>query len=169
MATWVDQKNAIVADAVYCDNVLAAKNVSVTLPEITFTTAEISAMGTVELPLVGLIDAMEASITKVGADLGLISMLTPEKHNYEIRYVQNSIGATGNATPEGCKAFLTAIPKSIPGIGVEVGSASENELTLAVTRYQLYVNGEELLCIDKLNSICRIKGKDYFADIAQYL
>lgn len=169
MGTWVDQKNAIVADTVYCDNTLAAKNVSVTLPEITFSTAEISAMGTIELPLVGLIDAMEASITKVGTDLGLIKMLTPEKHSIEVRYVQNNISADGTSTPEGCKAFLTGVPKSIPGISIEVGSASENEVSIAVTRYQLFANGEELLCIDKLNSICRINGKDYFADIAQYL
>lgn len=169
MGTWVDQKNAVVADTVYCDNMLAAKNVSVSLPEITFSTAEINAMGTIELPLVGLIDAMEASITKVGTDLGLIKMLTPEKHSIEVRFVQNSISADGKSMPEGCKTFLTGIPKSIPGVSIEVGNASENEVSLAVTRYQLYVNGEELLCIDKLNSICRINGKDYFADIAQYL
>ena len=44
MGTWVDQKNAVVADTVYCDNVLAAKNVSISLPEVAFSTAEISAM-----------------------------------------------------------------------------------------------------------------------------
>ena len=169
MGTWVDQKNAVVADTVYCDNVLAAKNVSISLPEVAFSTAEISAMGTVELPLVGLIEAMEASVTKIGTDLGLVRMLTPEKHSIEVRFVQNNIGANGASTPEGCKAFLTAVPKSIPGISIEVGSASESEVSLAVTRYQLYVRGEELLCIDKLNSICRINGKDYFAEIAQYL
>lgn len=169
MSNWVDQKNAILADAVYCDNVLVAKNVAVTLPEVTFATAEINAMGTTELPLVGLVEAMEASMTKIGADSQLIAMSTPQRHSYECRFVQNNISADGTATAEGCKAFITGIPKVVPGISLEVGSASENEITLAVTRYQLYVNGEELLCIDKLNSICRIRGKDYYSDIAAYL
>ncbi len=169
MSKWVDQKNAILADTVYCDNELVAKNVALTLPEVTFATAEINAMGTTELPLVGLVEAMEAAMTKIGADSKLVAVSTPERHNYEYRFVQNNIGADGAATAEGCKAFITGIPKVIPGISVEVGSATENEITIAVLRYQLYVNGEELLCIDKLNSICRIRGKDYYADIAAYL
>lgn len=169
MPKWVDQQNAVLADTVYCDNVLAAKNVTVNLPEITFATSEINTMGTTELPLVGLVEAMEATLSKIGADSQLIAMSTPQKHNYECRFVQNSIGADGTATAKGCKAFITGIPKSVPGIAVEVGSATEGEIPIAVTRYQLYVDGEEMLCVDKLNSICRIKGKDYYAEIMAYL
>ena len=69
----------------------------------------------------------------------------------------------------GCKAFITGVPKGVPAVEGEVGSGSEHEIALAVYRYQLYVNGEELLCVDKLNSICRINGKDYFSEIAKHL
>ena len=82
MSKWVDQQNAVLADTVYCDNVLAAKNVTVNLPEITFATSEINTMGTTELPLVGLVEAMEATLSKIGADSQLIAMSTPQKHNY---------------------------------------------------------------------------------------
>ena len=149
---WVDQKNGLVADTVYCDNELVAKDVAFKLPEITFATAESQAMGAMETPLIGLVEAMEATFTKIGTDLGLVKASTPEKHNYEIRYVQNNISGEGGPAVEG-----------------EVGSGSEHEIALAVYRYQLYVNGEELLCVDKLNSICRINGKDYFSEIAKHL
>ena len=149
---WVDQKNGLVADTVYCDNELVAKDVAFKLPEIAFATAESQAMGAMETPLIGLVKAS-----------------TPEKHNYEIRYVQNNISGDGASAPVGCKAFITGVPKGVPAVEGEVGSGSEHEIALAVYRYQLYVNGEELLCVDKLNSICRINGKDYFSEIAKHL
>lgn len=166
---WVDQKNGLVADTVYCDNELVAKDVAFKLPEITFATAESQAMGAMETPLPGLVEAMESTFTKIGTDLGLVKAATPEKHNFEIRFVHNSIAGDGTSTPEGCKAFITGVPKGIPAVEGEVGSGSEHEIAIAVYRYQLYVNGEELLCIDKLNSICRINGKDYFSEIAKHL
>lgn len=169
MATWIDQKNAIVADAVYVDNELAARDVSVSLPEVSFQTADINAMGTMTFPLAGLLDDMEMTVSKAGTDLGLFKMCTPGKHSMEVRYVQNSIAADGTSTPEGCKAFLTVFPKTIPEIAVEVGASGENEVSFTVSRFQLYVNGEEMLCIDRLNSICRIRGTDYYSQIAKYL
>ena len=166
---WVDQKNGLVADTVYCDNELVAKDVAFKLPEITFATAESQAMGAMETPLIGLVEAMEATFTKIGIDLGLVKASTPEKHNYEIRYVQNNISGDGASAPVWCKAFITGVPKGVPAVEGEVGSGSEHEIALAVYRYQLYVNGEELICVDKLNSICRINGKDYFSEIAKHL
>ena len=102
----MDQANAILADTCYCDNVLVAKDVSINLPAVNFLTSEVKAMGSMDVVLVGLLEAMEASITKVGQDEGLSRALTPEKHNYEFRYVQNVTKGDGTAKPEGCKAFF---------------------------------------------------------------
>lgn len=166
---WIDKKNVVLADTVYCDNQLVARDITVSLPEITFSTAEINAMGPLELPIPSSIEAMEATINRDGMDSNAMSMLTPEKHNFEVRYVQNRTTADGTSTPEGCKAFISGIPKKIPGGDITPGSASEREVTLSVIRYQLYVGGEEMFCIDKLNSICRIMGRDYYSSIAQLL
>lgn len=165
----MDQANAILADTCYCNNVLVAKDVAINLPAVNFLTSEVKAMGSMDVVLVGLLEAMEASITKVGQDEGLSRALTPEKHNYEFRYVQNVTKGDGTAKPEGCKAFLTAVPKGIPQTAIEVGSNIESEISLAVSRYQLYVAGEELLCIDRLSQICRIRGVDYYKKIASML
>ena len=164
-----DIKNAVVADTCYCDNKLAAKDVAVTLPSVTFLTTEVNAMGTMSVVLAGLIEDMEAAITKIGIDTGLGKMLTPTKHNFEFRFVQNVLKANGNAEPEGCKAFITGVPKGIPGASIEIGSNIENEIAIGVSRYQLYCGGKEILCIDRLSQICRINGKDYYKNISSLL
>ena len=165
----LDKKNAVLADKCYCDNQLAAEDVSINLPAFKFLTSEVNAMGKMDVVLGGLIEAMEASITKIGIDTGLSKMLTPTKHSFEFRWAQNVLKSDGTTKPEGCKAFLTAVPKGVPATGLEVGNATENEISLAVSRYQLYANGAEILCIDRLSSICRINGVDYYAQIASVL
>ena len=164
-----DKKNAVLADTFYCDNKLAAQDVAITLPAVTFLTTEVNAMGTMAVVLAGLIEDMEATLTKIGIDLGLSQMVTPTKHNFEARWAQNVLKANGSSVPEGCKAFITGVPKGIPGIGVEIGSPSENEIAIGVSRYQLYCGGKELLCIDRLSQICRINGVDYYKNISSLL
>lgn len=169
MAAWQDIKNAVLADTCYCDNKLAAKDVSVTLPAVNFLTSEVKAMGTMEVILPGLIEAMEAAITKIGIDTGLGRMLTPTSHKFEFRWAQNVLKSGGTSAVEGCKAFITGVPKGIPGAAIEIGNGIENEITISATRYQLYCGGKEILCIDRLSQICRINGKDYYKSIASLL
>lgn len=168
MAT-MERKNAVLADKFYVDNVLAAEDVAMTLPAVTFLTSEVQAMGTMDVVLAGIIEAMEMTISKVGLDNGLTRMMTPKKHNYEARWAQNTLKSDGSVAPEGCKAFITGIPKGIPGIGVELAANSENEIAIAVTRYQLYINGSEACCIDRIGGICRINGVDYYSRISSLL
>lgn len=166
---WQDMKNAVLADTCYCDNQLAAKDVSVTLPAVNFLTTEVKAMGSMDVVLAGLMEAMEATITKVGVDTGLGRMSTPTKHSYEFRWAQNVLKADGTTAPEGCKAFITGTPKGFSSIGLEIGSNSENEIAIGCTRYQLFCGGAEILCIDRLSQICRINGVDYYSNIASLL
>lgn len=165
----LDNKNAVLADTCYCDNQLAAKDVSVSLPAVNFLTSEVKAMGTMDVILPGLIEAMEATITKIGIDTGLGRMLTPTKHSYEFRWAQNVLKADGTTAPEGCKAFITGVPKGVPSTGLEVGSNIESEIAIGCTRYQLFCAGKEILCIDRLSQICRINGTDYYKKISSFL
>ena len=71
MGKWQDIKGPVVADTVYSNNVLVARDVSFTLPGIEFLTADVQAMGNMTVPLVGLLENMELAITKVGLDDGL--------------------------------------------------------------------------------------------------
>lgn len=169
MANWLDKKGPVVADTVYADNVLVAQDVSFTLPGVVFATAEIQAMGTMSVPLIGLIENMELAITKVGIDKGFSRMLRLEKQNFEFRWVDNVVKSDGSTNVEGYKAFVRTMPASTPEIGVELGSAQESEVTYNVSRMQIYANGTEILCVDRLSQILRINGKDYMSKIRNLL
>lgn len=169
MGKWLDIKGPVVADTVYADKVLVAKDVSFTLPGIEFITADVQAMGTMTVPLIGLMENLELTVTKIGVDNGLSRLNRLQKQNLEFRWVQSVISSDGSQSTEGCKAFVRTIPSNIPEIGVEVGSATEVETTYNVTRLQIYAAGAELMCVDRLNQILRVNGKDYYKSIDNLL
>lgn len=167
--SWLDIKGAVVADTVYADSQLVAKDVGFSLPGLSLMSADVQAMGTMSVPVVGLLENMELSITKVGVDKGLTRMNRLEKQNFEFRWVQDVVTADGNVKPEGCKAFVRTLPGNFPGLGVEIGSATEGETTYGVTRVQVFVNGEEVMLADRLSQILRVNGKDYMSEIKNLL
>lgn len=169
MGNWLDIKGPVVGSTVYSDNVLVAKDTSFTLPGIEFLTADVQAMGNMSVPLVGLLENLELTITKIGLDIGLKWMNRFEKQNLEFRWVQNVVASDGSQRVEGCKAFVRTMPSAYPETGVETGSAPEGEIKYNVTRIQIYVNGLEYLCVDRLSSILRINGKDYMQPINNLL
>lgn len=166
---WLDLKGPILADTVYCDGALAAKDVTITLPAVTLVTADFKAMGTYTAPMTGQIEAMEASITKIGVDYGLRNIVKLQSKTLEVRWAQDVKYADGSSKTEGCKAFMRCVPKLIPGLSVDPGNLSENEITLAVSRYQLFVAGNEFWLIDQLNTIMRVDGVDYVKDLRSVL
>lgn len=169
MAKWQDIKGGVIADTVYVDKELAAKDVAFTLPGIEFLTADVQAMGNMSVPLIGLLENMELAVTKIGIDQGLSRMNRLEKHNFEFRWVQNVVKSDGSVSVEGCKAFIRTMPGSFPETGVEVGSASEAENTYNVSRMQIYAGGEEIICVDRLSQTLRVDGKDYMKQINNLL
>ena len=169
MANFMDIKGPVVADTVYADKQLVAKDVAFTLPGIVFLTADVKAMGDMTVPLIGLLENMELAITKIGLDKGLSRMNRLEKQNFEFRWVQNVVKADGSQKVEGCKALVRTLPGSTPEMGVEVGSASEHENTYNVTRMVIYVGGVEFLCVDRLASVLRVDGKDYMGQTNKLL
>lgn len=158
---FVDIYGAIVANTAYVNNTLVAKDVEATLPEVTPVAAEVEAMGTMSMPIWQRLENMELTITKIGVDKGLRAMIKPDTMSLEMRFVQNVTDANGVTKQKGCKAFFKGVPTKIPGIAVTVGEGSSNETTFTITRYQLFVDGEELFLIDRLAGIVRIGGTDY--------
>lgn len=165
----LEKKGPIVADSVYANGVLVANDVGFTLPGITFQTADIQAMGNMSVPIIGLMEDMEASITKVGIDKGLSTLSQLDKQELEFRWVQNVVKSDGSTSVEGCKAFLRTLPSATPELGIELGSTVEAEGTYKVTRMQIYVGGAEYMCVDRLNQVLRVNGKDYYSAIKKLL
>lgn len=158
---YLDVCGPILGATVYSDNVLVARDCEFELPEIAPATADIQASGTLSLPIVQLIDNMEATIKKIGADQGLRKMTQFRSVSLEVRFVQQVIKTSGVTEDVGCKAFLRGIPSKIPGISGKVGEAIEAEAVYNLLKYQLYVDGVEQWCIDRMAGIIRIAGVDY--------
>ena len=165
----MERQTAVIADKVLCDGKVVAEDVAFETPEVAFKTVEISAMGSLEVPLRALLDNMEMSITKIGVDKGLGNMLKLGKIKLELRWVQDAVSSIGDVKHKGCKAFFSGYAKNIPAISVEMGSATEIQPTYTITRYQLYFDGKEVLLIDRLNHKLRVNGKDYYKDISKLL
>lgn len=167
----IDIRGPINADTTYIDGQLVARNTTITLPEVSHVTATVqAALGEHELPLYGLVEAMESTIKKIGADEGLAKMLMMEPRTFEHRWVQQVTKTDGSSSVEGCKAFIRGIPKiAVPSIEINPGDSVEVDVPLSVTRYQLFVGGEEICLIDKLSGICRINGKDYAESVNNLL
>lgn len=163
MEKTMDIRGPINADTTYIDGALVARNTTIKLPEVTHVVASVeAALGEHEVPLYGLVESMESTIQKVGADEGLAKMLTMEPKTFEHRWVQQVTKADGSSDTEGCKAFIRGVPKiAIPSIELKPGESAELDIPLSVSRYQLFVGGKEICLIDKLSGICRIQGQDY--------
>lgn len=163
------KKGTIVGVTAYVENALVAEDVTISLPEITPKTQTFNAMGEIELPI-PLIEAMEATVNKVGIDKGFIKLLVPEKRKFEFRWVQTKVKTDGTQEVEGCKAFITGIPKTVfPGGDIAPGENYEGAISIAVTRFQLYVDGNEYILVDKLKGQLSINGKDYAKGIKNLL
>ena len=169
MSKFLPINGAVVANAFYVDNALAAKDVAMTLPEVTPETVDVQAMGTLTLPLWPRVSNMQLTVTKVGVDKGYRSMMAAKAVNLEARWAQTVTDSDGNSSVKGVKAFMKGSPSSIPGIGSTPGSSSDNDIVYNLTRYELVIDGAEVCCIDRLAGICRIAGVDYAAALNNLL
>lgn len=165
----MNKSTAVIADKVLVGKTVIAEDVSFELPEVVMQTADVSAMGTMSLPLVGLMDDMALTITKVGIDKNLKHMIKFKKTEFEFRWVQDVVSETGEVSHKGVKAFVKCFPQKIPGISAEVASGTEIQGSYTVMRYQMFFDGEEIFLIDRLNHILRVNGTDYAQDIQNLL
>lgn len=159
----------VLGTTAYSNNTLVGRNVNITLPEVTPQTIDMQAMGTMSLPIWHLLEDLEFAITKIGTDLGLGAMLGGKKLSLEVRWAQESVDGLGNLREFGCKAFVSGFPKIIPGSEITPGETTENEMTYTVARYQLIVDEEEIVKIDRFANQCFIAGTDYARDISTFL
>lgn len=170
MTAVLDVRGPINATTCYVNNALVARNVTITLPEVTHVLGTIkTALGEQEMPLYGLIESLEATIQKIGCDTGLARICQLGVNNYEFRWTQQVTRTNGNIEIGGCRAYLRAVPKIVPAIEVNPGDSVELDIPLAVTRYQFFCEGEEILLVDKLAGSCRINGVDYSSSMASLL
>lgn len=165
----LEKKGAVAGATAYADNQKVAEEVAFSLPGINFATAEVKAMGNMSVPIIGVLENMEMTVTKVGIDMGFSRLSRLKTQNLEFRWAQNVIDKDGGIKVEGCKAFVRTLPGNIPEIGVEPGNPIEGELTYGVTRIQVFVDGKEIFLADRLSQILRVDGVDHMKAITSLL
>lgn len=166
MAAFVPVVGPVTGSTVYIDNKLRARDVSVTMPEITPVTADVQAMGTMTVPVWQLLENLEMTFTKIGVDMGFSACIKTGVTALEVRFTQTIMDAQGKQKTVLCKAFCRGMLSSIPGIGLEVGSPVENEIPYYLTRYQLYIDGQEAVLVDRLAGLARVGGETITNDLA---
>lgn len=155
-------KGAVLATSVYSGGSQIGVNVTISLPEVTPATTEVTAAGgTLELPVLNKLDAMEATVTKQGIGAAWLNALKPEPVDLIANIVQQSVSADGTSTPQHIKAYLRAVPKTIPAVEATYGEALEGDITFSVLSYKLTKDGKTYLHIDPVKGIYKVNGKDY--------
>lgn len=161
----VDRQGGVVHNRVFIDGVEVARDVAVTFPDIMMMTTEIQAMGTMTMPLPGLFESFELSITRDGIDKQYASMLAPKSHDIEIREAVSMYKADGTYGTVYIKTYAAGVPLNIPGGSSEIGSKRSPEIKYTLSKYQQYADGEELCNIDRLNQVFVVDGVDYMEDV----
>ena len=168
MANFTDLSGPIVANTLYVDDVLVGRDISATLPDIEFMTATVQARGEWEIPIQTLFSTIELAITRVGMTVNGGKLMETGMRRIELRNVQSKTGVDGTSGNQSIKEFATGLCKTLPGGDITVGEAIEQEFSYSLKRYQVFVDGVELMCIDRTGT-CRINGKDITGGVESLL
>lgn len=161
---------AVLANTHYIDKKQVGENVSVTLPSIEWLTQQIKGTGNIDIPLVGLTDALDCNVTTDGtSSTETGKYIKPGVRSHEFRWVKSVVKPNGVAEEIGCKAFLKMMSKNIPEIASEVQEAQESSFDYSVLRYSYYENGKQIFLLDKLTGDCIIDGVNYGNRLKKFL
>lgn len=163
-------RGAVLAESVYAGDTLIALNTTITLPDITPTTADLTTRGgIISMPNYHKLESMECTVSKHGVDTAWLAASKPEAFDLIANIVQQKTSPDGTYVPEHIKVYLRVIPKNIVGGDFAWGDNIEHDLTFEVISYKLTLNGETVLNIDKPNGIFEYQGKDYNKEVQAML
>jgi P2 family phage contractile tail tube protein len=145
---------------------------SFSLPEVAFADGEITGagiFGTVNVPDIFNIEAMEASVTAKSFSNGIIAAINPDGVDLRINWAVDAISGSNAGKYSAYTATVKGRPKNIPGVEATKGEAMEVALNIACSYYKLVKDGSIIHEIDPLNGKLVINGKDYAKDLNRAL
>ncbi len=145
---------------------------SFTTPEVAFADGEVTGsgiFGTVNIPDIYNIDAMEATITSKSLSQGVLTAIDPSGVNLRLNWAVDNIGGTGETTYTSYTATIKGRPKGIPSLEATKGEGMEIELAIACSYYKLVKDGTVIHEIDPLNGKLTINGIDYASKLNKAL
>lgn len=138
--------------------------ISFAIPEVAFADGEVAGagiLGTVNIPDIFNVEAMEATITAKSFSKGVVEAITPSGVSIRHNWAVDNINGSGDGAYTSYTATIKGRPKNIPGGDTKKGEAMEITVNIAVSYYKLVKDGAVILEIDPLNGKMIINGTDY--------
>lgn len=156
--------------SVRVDGEAIAREVPTKMPAVTPIMAEIKAMGSMSIPIYGLIEDMEGSVTLGGAGYAVSKVCKPGVHELQCNWVTQDTDSNGAPKTTGYRAHFKYFSKVImPELAPTPGETGEVEIPFGIWRYQLFIDGEEAILVDRKNNQFVVDGVDYMAGINSLL
>lgn len=159
----------VISDSLYVNGELIAREFSFSIGEIKPVTAEIQAMGTLNVPINGLIEDTTCTITLKGTDERAKILTRQERLDLEIRAVQSVIDPAGNEYKVGIKYFLTVMPMGVPAEDSKPGEVTDREYTFQLYSYQKVFDGETQIDVSRFENRYVTDGVDWAEDYVRLL
>ena len=155
--------------AVYEDAVELLGVASVSLPDISFATQELSGAGiagSLETVIQSHLNAMTLSLNFRSTTKAALKLTGPYVHNIDLRVASNNLEeVTGNMYVKAARHFFRIVPKSYRAGSVAPATNADASGDYAVQYWKAVVDGETVIELDPLHFICRINGVDYAAPV----
>ncbi|MHB0998213.1 MAG: phage major tail tube protein [Armatimonadota bacterium] len=155
--------------AIYLGNSRLIGTGEVTLPALSAITSEVSGAGiggTVEMPVLGKFESMTVGINFRTVETAAADLMKPIAQDLVIRASQQVYdGVGGSISTEGLVVYCKCINKNHELGSFNPGNPVDGSIEMEVLRIRIVKAGEELVEIDKLNGIYKVRGVDYSAGI----
>ncbi|UQZ90696.1 phage tail protein [Deltaproteobacteria bacterium Smac51] len=143
------------------------------LPDVEFTTESIAGLGLageLETPVMGHVKSLPFKFKFNVISTAAMVLLQTKTHHLEVyASIQRYDTASGELGSQPVKVVLKTLPKKV-GMGkIEAAKKMDNEVELECVYFKLWIGGEEVLEIDKLNFIYRVLGEDMLATVRRDL
>ena len=142
---------------------------SIDLPQIQAMADTVSGAGIageVESPVLGHFQAMTTTFHWRSIEPDAVALCEQRAHQVDCRASQQvTETATGESTTMPVRTTMKIIPKSFNMGSLQPGTATDSEQEFEVIYIKLFVDGAEVLEIDKYNFVCRINGNDLLASV----
>lgn len=139
------------------------------LPELNMKTSTVEGFGVggeIDSPTIGQWESMEQEVqfnTLYSSATGMLSPLS--NVNLTFRAAQQVYDKTGGYDFKGLRVVeMGRVKKFKPG-KIEKGESMEATVTLELTYIMIEVDGEQLVEIDKLNNVYKVRGQDMLAKV----
>lgn len=144
-----------------------------TLPNLAFIVTQINGAGmngNVDVPVAGMLEAMELSLNFRSPTDAAKSLAAPKSHHLDLRVAAqywDNVGAEYGI--EADKYVMVTRPKAMNPGNIQPATPADTANTFSVVYYAGYKDGQKIWEVDPTNYICVVDGVDYFAPIRKAL